>query len=108
MSNNYKELYQKSYKMRKRFLEVFTKLGFGHVTTAFSMTEISIALYYEILKYKKDDPDWMDRDRLVVSKGHGAGMLFPIFEDIGLIDDKELENNLRIGGNYKKVIFTRV
>lgn len=100
MSNNYKELYQKSYKMRKRFLEVFTKLGFGHVTTAFSMTEISIALYYEILKYKKEDPDWIDRDRLVISKGHGAGMLFPIFEDIGLIDDKELENNLRIGGNY--------
>lgn len=47
----YEDLYEFSYKMRKRFLEIFTTVGFGHVTSAFSMTEIVVALYKEILRY---------------------------------------------------------
>ena len=47
MGQSYGQLYQKSYEMRKRFLEIFTKLGYGHLTTAFSETEILIALLSE-------------------------------------------------------------
>ena len=85
-----KNLYEFSYKMRKRFLEIFTTVGFGHVTSAFSMTEIVVALYKEILRYNTARPDWAERDRFVLSKGHGAGMLFPIFEEIGFFTKEEI------------------
>lgn len=65
----YEDLYEFSYKMRKRFLEIFTTVGFGHVTSAFSMTEIVVALYKEILRYNTARPDWAERDRFVLSKG---------------------------------------
>ena len=34
----YEDMYEFSYEMRHRFLEIFTRLGFGHVTYAFSLT----------------------------------------------------------------------
>ncbi len=101
-TRKYEELYDKSYELRKRFLEIFTRLGFGHVTTAFSSTEIIVALYYKIMNYN-DNPDWEYRDRFVLSKGHGAGMLFPVFEDVGFFSKQEMQETIRIGGNYKKL-----
>ena len=99
----YEDLYEFSYKMRKRFLEIFTTVGFGHVTSAFSMTEIVVALYKEILRYNTARPDWAERDRFVLSKGHGAGMLFPIFEEIGFFTKEEINDMVRIGGNFHEL-----
>lgn len=104
MTYDYDALYAKSFAMRKRFLELFTKLGFGHVTSAFSITEIVITLYTHILRYRIDDKDWQERDRFVLSKGHGAGMLFPVFEDAGLVSAEELETALKIGGNQENLL----
>ena len=99
----YEDLYEFSYKMRKRFLEIFTTVGFGHVTSAFSMTEIVVALYKEILRYNTARPDWAERDRFVLSKGHGAGMLFPIFEEIVFFTQEEISDMVRIGGNFHEL-----
>lgn len=96
----YKKYIDKAFDIRKRFIELFSNLGFGHITSAFSLTEIMVTLYYEIMNYEIDDPQWLERDRLVISKGHGAGILFPIYEDIGFITTKELNDVLKIGGDY--------
>ncbi len=95
------ELRKKSLAMRRRFLEMFTELGFGHVTSAFSLTEILVALYYRTMRYRADEPLWPMRDRIVMSKGHGVGMLFPIFEDLQFLTGRELEQALRIGGEIE-------
>ena len=97
-AREFESLYALSYQMRKRFLEIFTRLGFGHVTTAFSATEILVTLYKEVLRYQADHPEWGGRDRFVLSKGHGAGMLFPIFEEIGYLSPKQTDDMIRIGG----------
>ena len=99
----YNELYRKSFMMRKRFLELFTNLGFGHTTSAFSMTELLVTLYTKIMNFKADEPEWSDRDRFVLSKSHGAGMLCPIYEDVGFFSKDEMENVLRIGGDLSKL-----
>lgn len=92
-------LIEKSYKMRKRYLEIFTDLGIGHVTSAFSTTEILVTLYYTIMRYQTDNAEWEDRDRFVLSKGHGAGMLFPIFEDLNFLPSDKLKESMQIGGD---------
>ncbi len=93
------ELNAKAYKLRKRFLDIFTALGYGHLTTAYSETEILVALFYEVMQY--DAKDWRDdnHDFLFLSKGHGAGMVYPVLEDIGLITSAQIENMLCLGAN---------
>lgn len=93
------ELREKAYQLRKRFVEIFATIGYGHLTTAFSETEILTALYYEVMNSSKEDWDQHTNDIFVLSKGHGAGMLYPIFEDLGYITAKEIAENVCVGGN---------
>lgn len=94
------QLYEKSHQMRRRFLEIFTGLGYGHLTTAFSETEILVSLLERVMEFHKDGSP---RDRLVLSKGHGAGMLFPIFEDLGILSKEEISDMIRLGGDFSKL-----
>lgn len=48
----------------------------GHLGGALSLVEIVMTLYKRIMKVKPDDPTWENRDRLVLSKGHGAPVLY--------------------------------
>lgn len=100
MKNTVDILKSKSYSYRKRFLELFTNLGFGHVTSAFSWTEIATVLFHEIMN-REDGGDFSDK--IVVSKGHGAGILFPILEDLGFFSKEEMQNTIRIGGSSEKL-----
>lgn len=103
MDKSYGQLYEKSYRMRKRFLEIFTELGYGHLTTAFSETEILIALLLETMNFNKENINAPNRDRLVISKGHGAGMLFPVFEELGILTKEETADLIRLGGNFNQI-----
>lgn len=95
-----KSYYEKSYKMRQRFIELFSDLGFGHLTTAFSETEILIALFEKVMRFDKDGKPI---DRFVLSKGHGAGMVYPILEDMGIFSKEEIDEMVRIGGDLTKI-----
>lgn len=97
------ELQMKAYQYRKRFLELFTRIGFGHVTSAFSWMEIATVLYNEIMDIPNSIEDAREHDRIVVSKGHGAGALFPIFEDKGYFSKDEMDNMIKIGGSNKEL-----
>ncbi len=94
------ELEGKAYNYRRRFLELFTNLGFGHVTSAFSWTEIATVLYNEIMCGRAGE---LNSDKMVISKGHGAGMLFPIFEDLGYFSKEEMDATVSIGGRNSKL-----
>src|SRR5258706_1350716 len=44
----------------------------GHLGGPLSMADILAALYFRVLRIRPDEPDWADRDRLVLSKGHSS------------------------------------
>lgn len=103
MKHTIEELKNITFRNRTRFLELFTALGYGHLTSAFSWAEIATILYYEIMTLPVDGlPDDIS-DRMVISKGHGAGMLFPIFEDLGWFTKEQMENIIRPGGDSSKI-----
>jgi transketolase len=74
--------------------------GAGHYTAAFSAAELFAALYYAGLSYDPARPDWPDRDRFVLSKGHAAIGLYPVLADVGFFDAAELERYTRLGSPY--------
>jgi len=51
-------------------------LGFGHVGGSMSVIEVLAVLYGSVMKIDPKNPDWEDRDRLVMSKGHAGPALY--------------------------------
>jgi len=74
--------------------------GAGHYTAAFSAAELFAALYYAGLSYDPARPDWPDRDRFVLSKGHAAIGLYPLLADVGFFDPSELDRYTRLGSPF--------
>jgi transketolase len=65
----------------------------GHVTTAFSQTELLVALYYGgLMRYDAAVPEWAGRDRFILSKGQGGIGLYPILADVGFFPRSELDD----------------
>ncbi|MDR3645579.1 MAG: transketolase [Clostridia bacterium] len=65
--------------------------GSAHVGGALSVLDILTILYYKYMKVDPQRPDWEDRDRFILSKGHAGVALASVFADKGYFDVKELE-----------------
>jgi len=85
-------LIKKSKWLRKEIFEMVTKVNQGHIASSFSQCEIVISLFYgSILRYKKNNANYENRDRIIVSKGHSAMGIYPILADIGYFNKNELK-----------------
>jgi len=81
------KLQKKANEIRRTILAMTVNAGKGHIGGAFSCTDILVALYYGgILKYDAAQPDWSERDRFILSKGHVATALYAILADLGFFD----------------------
>ena len=68
------------------------------VASSLSLVDILTVLFYApILNYKSSDPLWSQRDRLIISKGHGSISLYPILADLGYFDMSELDRICKPG-----------
>jgi transketolase len=95
--------------IRRETLLIHQKARETRIASSLSTCEILGALFYGgILKFKADEPMWSDRDRFVISKGHGAIAMYPILADLGFISREELETvcteGSRLGGIPDPVI----
>src|SRR5690242_14973630 len=55
----------------------------GHIGSSMSLIEIMRVLYDDILRYRPSEPEWRDRDRMILSKGHGCIALYVMLADKG-------------------------
>jgi len=69
----------------------------GHYSSVFSCAEIFAALYYDVMRLRHGEPQWPDRDRFLMGKGHAAVGLFPVLADLGFIDRELLDGYTRLG-----------
>jgi transketolase len=82
--------------LRLDVLEMTTRVASGHVSSSYSSVEILTALYFGgpkgggILRYRADEPLWPERDRFIMSKGHGAPVLYAVLARAGYFDREEL------------------
>ena len=74
--------------------------GAGHYSSTFSAAELLACLYYGRMRIDPARPDWADRDRFVLSKGHIAIGLYPILADLGYFDGKLLDDYTRLGSAF--------
>ncbi|MDR2599896.1 MAG: transketolase [Oscillospiraceae bacterium] len=74
--NNTQDLRVVAAGIRLVTLQTFANIGFGHVGGAMSIIETLAALYGSELKSDPKNPNWRERDRLVMSKGHAGPALY--------------------------------
>ncbi|TES83378.1 MAG: transketolase [Dehalococcoidia bacterium] len=77
-------------KLRRHIVTMVGKAGSGHPGGSLSAVEIVTALYFKILRHKPLDPQWEDRDRFILSKGHAAPLLYATLAECGYFPVKEL------------------
>jgi len=86
--------------VRRETVRLTRIAGAGHYTGTFSAAELFAALYYAQLRYRPGEPDWPDRDRFVLSKGHAAIGLYPVLADVGFFDPALLDNYTRLHSRF--------
>jgi transketolase len=84
------ELDERSLYLRRLVVGAMVAAGRGHLGAAMSLIEILRVLYDEILNVRPAQPDWADRDRCILSKGHGCLALYALLADRGFFPVEEL------------------
>ena len=70
-------------RLRRHIITMTGKAGSGHPGGSLSAVEIVTALYFKRLRHKPLDPQWPDRDRFILSKGHAAPLLYATLAECG-------------------------
>jgi len=89
---------QRSIELRRRIVQVLGRGGRGHVGTSLSLVEILRVLYDKTLRYDPGNPRLPERDRFLLSKGHGCIALYVLLQEKGFFPEEELWNFCKFEG----------
>jgi transketolase len=103
--NGARELYpssppldERSLKLRQLVVRGLVGGNRGHVGSSMSLIEILRVLYDDVLRYRPREPQWQDRDRCILSKGHGCLALYALLADKGYFDASHLDKFCHVDG----------
>jgi len=103
-----KEMEAIAKRLRRHIITMTGKAGSGHPGGSLSAVEIVTALYFMVLRHKPSDPQWADRDRFILSKGHAAPLLYATLAECGYFPVDELATlrqlDSRLQGHTDRVV----
>ena len=73
----------------------------GHPGGSLSCMDILVALYYNVMNIRPEEPRWEERDRFVMSKGHCCPALYAVLADKGYFDKAELMTLRKLGSHLQ-------
>ncbi len=76
---------------RKTILKIITRAGSGHPGGSLSAIDILTVLYFHHMRHDPANPTWPDRDRFVLSKGHGCPAWYVVLAEAGYFDPRHLQ-----------------
>lgn len=85
-----RSLQEKSRQMRIRILKMLSNAGSGHTGGSLSAVELIAALIFHEMRIRPQHPDWKDRDRFILSKGHAVPALYAAMAMAGYFPEEEL------------------
>jgi len=85
------ELKEMAKKLRRHVITMIATAGSGHPGGSLSAADIITALYFRVLRHDPKDPQWAERDRFILSKGHAAPILYAALAEAGYFPVAELE-----------------
>ena len=101
MGLNYYQIKKNVRKARKLVIRGTTAAGSGHPGGSFSMAEIVGVILFKYLRHDPKNPQWEERDKLILSKGHAAPGLFSNLSVAGYFDESELLTLRKFGSKLQ-------
>jgi transketolase len=90
-------------RLRKHVIIMTGRANSSHIGSCLSIADILAVLYGKELRFDAKRPDWPDRDRLILSKGHGCAILYAVLAECGFFPQDWLEsyylNGTRLAGH---------
>ncbi len=96
-STEVKKLEKKANEIRQSIIAMLTEAGSGHTAGPLGMADIFTLLYFGVLKHDPKNPDWEERDRLILSNGHICPVLYATMAHAGYFDIDELMTLRKLG-----------
>lgn len=107
-----KELEEIANKVRQSTIESLIEAKTGHTAGPLGMADIFVAFYFHILNHDPKNPEWEDRDRLILSNGHICPVRYAAMAHAGYFPIKELKTLRKFGsrlqGHPERVRFPAV
>ncbi len=91
------DLQRMANRLRIEIIKMIGAAGSGHPGGSLSEVELLTALYFRVLRHNPKDPKWKDRDRFILSKGHGCPALYAVLAEAGYIDHAVLGTLRKLG-----------
>ncbi len=98
MKKRTKRIKSKANAMRKAIIEMLFEAGSGHPGGSLSATDIIACLYFDVMKHNSKDPDWDQRDRFHLSKGHCCPAVYAALGISGYFSTHNFKKLRKLGG----------
>lgn len=86
-------------RIRLHVLEMTSRGGSGHIASSFSQIDILAMLYSKILRIDPKNPDWPERDRFILSKGHAGASVYATLAESGFFPTEKLKTHYQNGSD---------
>ncbi|MBI4231317.1 MAG: transketolase [Planctomycetes bacterium] len=97
MQTRLRELTDTARQIRRDIVTMLGESGSGHPGTSLSTVEIVTALYFDVLHHRPKDPAWAQRDRFIMSKGHGVPAQYAAMARAGYFSTDLLKTLRKLG-----------
>lgn len=96
-----KELEEKARQIRRLIIKMLSLAGSGHPGGSLSSTDIVTCLYFSVMRHNPKDPQWPQRDRFHLSKGHCCPLWYAALAESGYFSEEELWTLRKLGSNLQ-------
>ncbi|MDP1852969.1 MAG: transketolase [Candidatus Omnitrophota bacterium] len=96
-----KELEHIAKRIRYKIVQMISCAGSGHPGGSLSATDLVTALFFNVLKYNPKDPNWPDRDRFHMSKGHCCPLWYAALAEVGYFSADTLNTLRKLGSCFQ-------
>lgn len=96
-----KKLLIKANEIRQSIIDMLEDAGSGHTAGPLDMTDIFTAFYFHILNHDPKNPNWPERDRLILSNGHIVPVRYATMAHAGYFPLKELSTLRKFGSRLQ-------
>tara|TARA_B100000686_G_scaffold354642_1_gene466050 strand:- start:383 stop:1216 length:834 start_codon:yes stop_codon:yes gene_type:complete len=90
LSNSVSELTEMAKQCRIDIVRMTHAAKSGHPGGSLSAIDCMVALYGSTLRFDTSDPDWEDRDRFIMSKGHASPAMYALLHQIGVLNEEDI------------------
>jgi transketolase len=100
-TKNPAELAALSKQIRRTIIRILTEAKSGHPGGSLSTVEILVTLFFDVMRHNPADPGWKERDRFLLSKGHGCPTLYAVLAECGYCDKDSLMTLRKLGSPFQ-------